>query len=96
MFSESEIEAEPEADTKAPSRARSSVVESFNSEPEGGLKLDLILLLQEPLQPKRELGLRHLKSLDLLLTFPIEAGKKKSKSSSKWFKLDFSLFNSSI
>lgn len=35
MFSESEIEVRPETETKALRRARSIIVESSNSKPEG-------------------------------------------------------------
>lgn len=83
LLSESKAEAGPEVETRAPRHARVYVVESSESEPEERSQAQLALP-----SPRATLTKKMTRSQIFLASkpssaYPMEAGKKKHKSSNK-------------
>ena len=83
MFGESKTDAGPEVETKAHRQARSSIVESSESEPEERLQARLALPAPRATPIKKRTRSQTSQASKPSCVFPTEARRKKDKSASK-------------
>lgn len=89
LFSELEAKAGPEVETRAPRRAKASIVESLESEPKERSQTQLALLGPRATPTKKMTRSQTSQASKPSSAHPAKAGRKKQKSASKYFGFGF-------